>query len=68
MGQQKMQLHQWLFFPKAKALFAKAGLLTYSLLPSLPTPSTRGSGKGIVVKVMELTAAGTVADFRGIPF
>jgi hypothetical protein len=45
-----------------------AGLLTYSLFGSLPIRRLADSGKRIFQKhFCELTAAGTVPDFHGIP-
>jgi len=40
-----------------------AGLLTCSLLPSLPIPAKPGQWLKNSVKYIELTAAGTVQDF-----
>jgi hypothetical protein len=57
------------FIPKALFnIMQKAGLLTYSRCDSLPIPSLRDSGKRYRKALKELTAAGTVPDFHGIPY
>jgi hypothetical protein len=56
------------FCPESFELIAMAGLLTYSLFGGLPIRRLANSGKRMIQKYFcELTAAGTVPDFHGIP-
>lgn len=45
-----------------------AGLLTYSLFKRLPIAINRQQWQECLKRIMEITAAGTVQDFRLVPF